>query len=320
LDLSDIELAARHITERSNHLYSQAIREFLLEGSALTPQGSFVQDIEVQTIPGRGLKCRLSRCGTIALGSIRFMHDCGFRWGPKLSQLISDPQLAACPIVAIAIGGSVKGVFLLEETLRPEVVEALSQCAALGIDQTVLTGDRHIRATILARDLGLPVASELLPEQKLAAIRDAHQQFGSVAMIGDGLNDAPALAAADVGIALGTGADVSRDSADLCLLTADLRLIPWMYEFSRRTVRTIRTNLIWSFGYNSVGVVIAATGYLHPALAAVLMVLSSLAVLGNSLRLTIAAPVGYHPKRDAMGDSSPLSKVKPLAFPSERSS
>jgi P-type E1-E2 ATPase len=154
----------------------------------------------------------------------------------------------------------------------------------------------------LSHKLDLEVQAELLPEQKLEAIRQAHREYGVVAMIGDGLNDAPALAAADIGIALGCGADVSRESADICLLSSDLRLLPWLCQFSRRTVRAIRSNLIWSFAYNSIGVVLAASGQLHPALAAVLMVVSSLAVLGNSLKLSlIDAPDPASP--DSLDDS-----------------
>jgi heavy metal translocating P-type ATPase len=289
-DLSRIEHVAAMMTARSNHLYSRAIREFLADSSLVRSGDCSASSAEVQTVGGRGLRSRASTGEVVSLGSTRFMNDCGFRWGTKLSQLINDPRMAEWPIVAIGSDGWVRGVFVIEETLRPEAAEALRQCTELGLDQLVLTGDRHIRATALAKELGLPVVAELLPEQKLAAVRAAQRQIGPVAMIGDGLNDAPALAAADVGIALGTGADVSRDSADICLLTGDLRLIPWMHRFSRRTVRTIRMNLAWSFGYNSIGVLYAATGHLHPAMAAVLMVVSSLMVLGNSLRLTADEP------------------------------
>lgn len=312
------EIAAR-MTSRSNHLFSQAIREFLVDGLAATNEDFSIEEDEVQTVGGRGLRCRLSTGGFVSLGSTRFMNDCGLNWGPRLSLLINDPQMAECPIVAIGSAGCVRGIFLLEETIRPEAVEAIKQCAAQGLDQSVLTGDRHVRATVLAKELGLPVDAELLPEQKQAAIRAAHSQIGPVAMIGDGLNDAPALAAADIGIALGTGADVSRDSADICLLTGDLRMVPWMLHFSRRAVRTIRVNLAWSFGYNSIGVLFAATGHLHPALAAVLMVASSLMVLGNSLRLTATGqlqqsgdPIEFD------GEQQPF-RQKPLPSPTEPS-
>lgn len=317
-DVNRVEKVGAMMAARSNHLFSQAIREFLVDGSeSKFDQSSFDGD-EIQTVSGRGLRCRQSTGGFVSLGSTRFMNDCGYRWGPKLSQLINDPQMAECPIVALGSDGWVRGIFVLEETVRPEAAESLRRCTAQGLDQAVLTGDRHIRATALAKELGLPVDAELLPEQKLAAVRAAHRLIGPVAMIGDGLNDAPALAAADVGVALGTGADVSRDSADICLLIGDLRLIPWIHRFSRRTVRTIRTNLCWSFSYNSIGVLFAATGHLHPALAAVLMVVSSLMVLGNSLRLTAADPL----ERDVgqvLCDLRQTSTMKPVKSPSESS-
>ena len=134
-------------------------------------------------------------------------------------------------------------------------------------------------------ELGVRVEAALLPAQKVAAVEKVKKSVGAVCMVGDGINDSPALAASDVGIALGCGADVSRDSAAVCLLGDDLSRIPWCIELARRTRRVIRWNLIWAFGYNSVGVACAAVGMLSPALAAFLMVASSALVTINSLRL-----------------------------------
>ena len=279
-----IEQVSAGMTSASDHVFSIAVREFL----ANRPSEALLWNL--QTIPGRGLRGFAAGQQLIALGSAKWMEECGMAWGPNLSHVLTDPAHAACPVTAIGFDGQVQGLFLLEETLRPHVAETIEACRQFGLDQTVLTGDRTLRAAQLATTLGLPVLAELLPVEKFEAVRRAQQQFGSVAMVGDGLNDAPALVGADIGIAMGCGADVTRDSADLCLLSSDLLLIPWAYEFSRRTVGVIRTNLAWSFGYNSLGVILAVCGQLHPAVAAALMVLSSLMVLGNSLRLSSSGP------------------------------
>ena len=317
-DAMVVSTVAGCLTSSSNHLYSKAIREFLADEVAsdaidvIVPRSAV---IDVQTIAGRGLRAGHGP-DTMVLGSIRWMDDCGLAWGPVLSAIVNDARNADRPIVAVGFADRVCGVFLLEEAIRQEAAEAILECRHYGLDQVVLTGDRAARAERLGAALGLPVQTELLPDQKLAAIRAAHLEFGSVTMVGDGLNDAPALAAADIGIALGCGADVSRDSADICLMSADLRLIPWMIDHSRRTVRTIRSNLAWSFAYNSIGVIFAASGQLHPALAAVLMVISSLMVLGNSLRLSATRPFAADTKRDNMAggprvNRSDLAEVSP---------
>ena len=280
---AQVEQMAASITAASNHVHSQAIQEFLSHVEQTANFGT------VTTRPGRGLCVEMASGRLMVLGSIRWMQDCGLTWGPNLTRILNDPITASLPVTAFGFDGEVRGLFLLEETIRPEAIEAIRECQVLRLDQAVLTGDRAIRAKELEKTFGLPILAELLPQEKLDAIRAAHDAHGRVAMVGDGLNDAPALAGADVGIALGCGADVSRDSSDLCLLSTDLRLVPWAYDFSRQTVSTIRTNLAWSFGYNSLGVVMAASGQLHPAVAAALMVISSVMVLGNSLRLASAA-------------------------------
>ncbi|MFO1021849.1 MAG: cation-translocating P-type ATPase [Planctomycetales bacterium] len=276
----EVEVLALGLSSASRHLFSQAIREFCshVERSPY-PVG-------IRTVSGRGLQGIGPNGGIVRLGSVGWMQDCGLEFGPLLSKVLRDQQGQSDSLVAIGFDGQVQALFVMEETIRPEAASVLSEMQKLGLDQEILTGDRSSRLAAMVNHVGLPIRSELMPEEKLEAIRQARMKFGSVAMVGDGLNDAPALAAADVGIALGCGADVSRDSADICLLSSDLRLIPWSRELSRQTVRTIRSNLAWSFGYNAVGVVFAATGNLHPAIAAVLMVVSSLMVLGNSLRLS----------------------------------
>jgi P-type E1-E2 ATPase len=191
---------------------------------------------------------------------------------------------------AIGYGGRVAGLFVFAETLRAGAAESLAACAELDCDVAVLTGDHAARGRALARELGVQVCAELLPADKVAALAEARARFGRVAMVGDGVNDAPALAAADLGIALRSSADVSRDSAGVCLLTNDPLLVPWSLRLARRTRRTILQNLFWAFAYNVVGVALAAAGWLNPAFAAAAMVGSSLMVVTNSLRLARLAP------------------------------
>jgi heavy metal translocating P-type ATPase len=270
---------ASAMTANSNHLFSVAIRDYLQDHNGKS------SDLVVETVAGRGLRAQVND-DAIVIGSQSWLQSLGLTLGPAIETALRQAATDS-PVVLMGYRGRVRGAFLLKESIRPEAIAALEACRELGLNQAVLTGDRAARAERLRLIPELTVEAELLPEQKLSAIRQAHEGFGCVAMVGDGLNDAPALAAADIGIALGCGADVSRDSADICLLSADLRLIPWTCGLARSTVRTIRTNLAWSFGYNSLGVIAAASGQLHPAMAAVLMVVSSLMVLGNSLRLSM---------------------------------
>ena len=156
------------------------------------------------------------------------------------------------------------------------------------MEAVILSGDRPERAATVARALGIDFRAPLLPAEKLAAIAAWQRQGRCVVMVGDGLNDAPALAAADVGVALGCGADVSRWSADVCLLADDLGVLDWLVDLACRTTRVIRWNLLWAFGYNAACIPLAATGIVHPAVAAAAMVASSLLVVTSSLALAEA--------------------------------
>ena len=154
------------------------------------------------------------------------------------------------------------------------------------MDLAVLTGDHAASGRRLEQQVGQPVHAGLLPEAKVQAVYAIQQAGRCVAMVGDGINDAPALAASDLGIALGCGTNISRENASVCLLSDDLDRLPWAIQLARQSVSIIRQNLSWAFGYNSVGIALAAAGWLNPAVAAGLMVASSLFVIGNTLRLT----------------------------------
>lgn len=171
------------------------------------------------------------------------------------------------------------------ESLRPDAAPTVNRMRAMGLEIELLTGDRHGAAQRTARAIGdVRFRAALMPEDKIHAVREANE---TTAMVGDGLNDAPAIAAADVGIAVGNGTDLSRASSSVNLLRDDLSLIPDPIDLAKRTRTTIRQNFAWAAGYNSVGCV-AAFGLLNPIVAALAMVFSSLFVVWNSRRLGIA--------------------------------
>ena len=201
-------------------------------------------------------------------------------------RMAADQQAASIVLLSVdripAVG------FLISESIRSEAQSALEQLSDSVQAVHVLSGDRPAKGRFLRERLqvrGLDIECSLTPEQKVLRVAEIRRRHGTTVMVGDGINDAPALAASDVGIAMGCGADVSRDSAQVCLLCNDLTRIPWAINLARRTRTVIRQNLAWAFGYNIVGVGLAATGFLNPAIAAGLMIGSSLLVISNSLRL-----------------------------------
>jgi len=251
-------------------------------------RGRALQELhETRTLPGRGLVAGAPESeSAVYLGSPRLMREAGLVVGDALQRSLSELEHDGRSVVCAGWGGCVRGVFGFEEALRPEAKEALDACKNLDLGVAVLSGDAAARVERMGQQLGLPIAGELLPEDKVAAIRRIRSEQGRVAMVGDGINDAPVLAAADVGIAMGCGADVSRQAADVCLLGDDLRRVAWSVGLSRATVSTIRQNLVWAFSYNVLGIALAASGRLNPVWAAAAMVVSSLLVIGNSLRLS----------------------------------
>src|SRR4029453_18484053 len=196
-------------------------------------------------------------------------------------------------VVFLVEGDAVTGILGVADPIKPSTPEAIRALRAEGLRVVMLTGDSQVTAKAVARALGLDdVIAEVLPEQKVEAVRRLQGEGRIVAMAGDGVNDAPALAQADVGIAMGTGTDVAMESADVTLIKGDLRGIVRARRLSRASMRNIRQNLVWAFIYNALGVPVAA-GVLYPwfglllspIIASAAMSLSSVSVIANALRL-----------------------------------
>lgn len=293
VDRIEIHRVAAALAAGSNHVFARALSGHLSAGETPIPLENIV------TVPGRGLHARRSDTGAqVALGNLSLMREQGLLVTGSLASRINRALDDGEPLTLVGWDGRVHGVFVFQEQLREGVRSALRQCESLGLDLAVLTGDHAARGRALGQELGVRVEAELLPEQKLDAIARAQRDLGPVAMVGDGVNDAPAMAASDVGIAMGSGADLTRDAASICLIGNELARLPWAIDLARLTVRIIRQNLFWAFAYNVVGILLAATGWLNPIWAAAAMVLSSLFVVANSLRLRGAAATGTPAEND----------------------
>jgi Cu+-exporting ATPase len=293
VDADGLLALAAGAEQGSEHPLGEAIvNEAKARGLALPPVSEF------QAVPGQGVDA-LAADGRILLGNARMMTARGIDIGglePRARQLEQDGK----SVIYIAFGGEPQGVVAVADVLKPETRAAVGALKSLGIAVIMLTGDARPTGEAIARQAGLDrVLADVLPEQKAAEIKRL-QSDGLVAMVGDGINDAPALAQADVGIAMGSGTDVAIETADVTLMRGDLRGVVTAIELSRRTIRIIKENLGWAFGYNIVLIPVAA-GLLYPVsgillspiLAGMAMALSSVSVVANSLRLKRFTPAVF---------------------------
>lgn len=237
-----------------------------------------------KSFTGFGVKAQ-TESAEIVIGNKPFLNDNNIPTDVP-ANLREDFSLGNKTYVYIGVNGNLKGIIGLSDKLKAEAKTVVKDLSDEGITSYLLSGDNKITAHAIASEAGIKeVMSEVLPNQKEQLIKDLQSKGYLVAMVGDGINDSPALARADVGIALGTGTEIATESADIILISGDLSGIKKAFRLSQKTIGTIKQNLFWAFIYNVIGIPIAAAGLLNPMFAAFAMALSSVSVVSNSLRL-----------------------------------
>ncbi|WTC18594.1 heavy metal translocating P-type ATPase [Streptomyces cellulosae] len=237
-----------------------------------------------ESVPGRGVRGRVEG-REVAVGRLSEVFG---ELPPELERAKADAERAGHTAVVAGWDGVARGVLAVADTVKESSAEAVRDLRALGLTPVLLTGDNRAVAEAVARTVGIDedrVIAEVLPEDKADVVRRLQEEGRSVAMVGDGVNDAAALAVADLGLSLGTGTDAAIEAGDLTLVRGDLRVAADAIRLSRRTLSTIKGNLVWAFGYNVAALPLAAAGLLNPMIAGAAMAFSSVFVVTNSLRL-----------------------------------
>ena len=270
----------------SEHPLAKAVLDAAAERDLSVPDVS-----DSQALTGRGIAGTLDG-RRLALGNRRLLEESGLSAGnlAESAKAWESQGRTLSWLIEQSPEPQVLGLFAFGDTLKPGALQAVQQLAARGIHSHLLTGDNRGSARVVAEALGIEnVHAEVLPADKAATVAEL-KKTGVVAMVGDGINDAPALAAADIGIAMGGGTDVAMHAAGITLMRGDPRLVPAALEISRKTYAKIRQNLFWAFVYNLIGIPLAAFGFLNPVLAGAAMALSSVSVVSNALLLKTWKP------------------------------
>lgn len=268
------------LEDASEHPVARAIAR-----GAAAQLGALPAPADFTEVNGKGVRGTVDG-RAVVVGRESLLTECGIRLDAALSEAKNRAETAGKTAVAVGWDGLAQGILVVADTVKPSSAEAVRQFTSLGLTPVLLTGDNTAVAAHIADELGIAqVIADATPADKVAAVKRLQSEGKVVAMVGDGINDAAALAAADLGLAMGTGTDVAIQAADLTVMRGDLRAAVDAIRLSRRTLATIKTNLVWAFGYNLAAIPLAALGMLNPMFAGAAMAASSLLVVGNSLRL-----------------------------------
>jgi cation-transporting P-type ATPase A/B/Cu+-exporting ATPase len=280
---TELDTLLRHagaVEHASEHIIATAITTLARAGVGQIPPVS-----EFTSLSGLGAQ-GVVEGQKVLVGSERLLTTRGIPMPAALEQQRTQWEQQGCTTVMVAVNDTVEGLFAVADTVRPTAAAAVSDLHRLGLRTILLTGDNPATAAAIAKQVGIKeVIAEVLPHDKAAVIEQLQAQGRCVAMVGDGINDAPALASANLGLALVCGTDLAIGASDLILMRTDLNVVPLAITLARRTLRTIHGNLTWAFSYNTAALPLAAAGLLNPLIAGAAMTLSSLFVVSNSLRL-----------------------------------
>ncbi|MQA99712.1 MAG: heavy metal translocating P-type ATPase [Actinobacteria bacterium] len=283
VDEDDVLGFAGAVEAHSEHPIGAAIRE------AARRRGQVAKVASFEAFAGYGVRgdvVATDSATTVWVGRRKLMAEAGLVIAETLEESAERLESEGKTAVFVGWGGEAKGVVAVADTIKDGSREAVSELRSMGLSVVMITGDNSRTADAIAHSLGLDrVLSEVLPQDKVNEVRRLQEAGETVAMVGDGVNDAPALVQADLGVAMGTGTDVAIEASDLTLMSGDPRKVTTAIRLSRRTYRTIVQNLFWAFGYNVAAIPAAAFGLLNPIVAGAAMAFSSVSVVTNSLRL-----------------------------------
>jgi Cu+-exporting ATPase len=308
-DPDEVLWLAGALEDASEHPIAKAVANAARDKTGRLPR---VEDFaNVEGLGVQGVVVDGDHSHAVLVGRPRLLEEWSQKLPVELERAFAAAQADGATAIAVGWDGKARGVLTVADAIKPTSAEAIAQLRKLGLMPVLLTGDNEATARTVAREVGIEVSddtviADVLPSDKVDVVKRLQSQGRVVAMVGDGVNDAAALAQADLGLSMGTGTDVAIEASDLTLVRGDLRVAADAIRLSRRTLATIKGNLFWAFAYNVAALPLAAAGLLNPMLAGAAMAFSSVFVVTNSLRLRRFKPLTDHATEPAPSETRPL--------------